>query len=223
MTFVNSRDEAHVSLLGTTAILFEAPGDFDLSAQRRIWSLAKTAETWSGIKEAVPGMTNLMLTFETPPRDPAALESKLREAWEKSEELHIEGRVFELPVVYGGELGPHLAETAALTGLSIDDLVEIHTSVRYTVFAIGAHLGQGYLGITDSRIWVARRKVPVTSVPAGSVSIGGMQTAVSTWAGPSGWHTLGNTKMTFFDPSNDPPAVLAPGDTVVFQAEKIIR
>lgn len=223
MSFVNTRDQAHVSLLGTTAILFEAPGAFDLPTQRRIWSLARTAEAWPGIKESMPGMTNLMLTFEAPPRDPTALESMLLDAWGKSEELEIEGRVFELPVVYGGEDGPHLAEAAALTGLSIDDLVDIHTSVRYTVFAVGAHLGQGYLGITDSRIWVARRKVPVMSVPAGSVSIAGMQTAVSTWAGPSGWHTLGNTKMTFFDSSNDPPAVLAPGDTIVFRAEKVIR
>ena len=224
MAFVNhTSDQPRVSLLGTTAMLFEAPGEVDVATQRRIWSLARMAETWPGIKEVAPCMTNLMLIYETPPRDPAKLESMLLDAWERAEETLVEGRVFELPVVYGGELGPHLAEAATLASLSIDDLVDIHTSVHYTVFAIGAHLGQGYLGITDPRIWIPRRKVPVMSIPAGSVSIAGMQTGVSTWAGPSGWHTLGNTKMTFFDPSKNPPAVLAPGDTIIFGAEKVIR
>lgn len=223
MAFVGTRERAHVSLLGTSAMLLEAPGDFDIATQRRIWSLAQTAESWLGIKEAVPGMTNLMLVFETPPRDPAVLEAKLLEAWLEAEELQIEGKTIEMPVVYGGESGPHLAEAAAVLDLSTDELVEIHTAVRYTVFAVGAHPGQGYLGITDQRIWVSRRQVPVLSVPGGSVSIGGAQTAVSTSPGPSGWYTLGNTRMTFFDPSKDPPAVLAPGDTVVFRAKKIIR
>jgi hypothetical protein len=36
-------DGPRISLLGTTALLFEAPGTFDLPHQRRIWALAKTA------------------------------------------------------------------------------------------------------------------------------------------------------------------------------------
>jgi KipI family sensor histidine kinase inhibitor len=204
-------------------MLFEAPGDFDLPTQRRIWAMAKAAESWSGIKEAAPGMTNLMLIFETPPKDPAALEADLLRAWDNAEQRAVGGKTVEIPVTYGGELGPHLGEAAKLTGLSIDDLVEIHASAPYTVFALGAHPGLGYLGITDRRIWVPRRKIPVLSVPAGSVSIGGMQTAVSASPGPSGWQTLGHTEMSFFFPHRDPPTLLAPGDTVVFRIERIIR
>ena len=54
-------EQPRISLLGTTAILFEAPGTFDLSHQRRIWALAATASKWPGIREAIPGITNLML------------------------------------------------------------------------------------------------------------------------------------------------------------------
>jgi KipI family sensor histidine kinase inhibitor len=223
MPFVTTMDQPRVSLLDTTAMLFEAPGSFDLAHQRRIWALARTAATWDGIREAAPGMTNLMLVFEAPPRDPAALQGALLDAWEQAEELETEGREHVFSVVYGGEFGPHLAEAADLLGLSIDDLVEIHSSVPYTVFTLGAHPGMGYLGITDKRIWVARRKVPVMSVPAGSVSIGGMQTAVSASPGPSGWQTLGNTQVSFFDPSKESPALLAPGDIVRFRPERIIR
>jgi len=68
------------SLLGTTALLFEAPGAFDLEAQQRIWALAKEAEAWPEIREAVPGMKNLMLTFVEPPQTLDALRRFAREA-----------------------------------------------------------------------------------------------------------------------------------------------
>ncbi|PLW78597.1 5-oxoprolinase subunit PxpB [Cohaesibacter celericrescens] len=222
-TFAKSKDHAQISLLGTTAMLFEAPGKFDLQSQRRIWALADAVQDWADIKEAVPGMTNLMLTFKEPPQDPKAMETALLKAWDKANTWNIQGKTVEIPVVYGGELGPHLHDAAKLTDLSIDEVVSIHASGDYAVFALGAHPGLGYLGITDKRIWVPRREVPVLSVPAGSVSIGGMQTAVSASAGASGWHTLGHTDIEFFFPEKTPPTLLAAGDSVKFRVERIIR
>ena len=214
MSSDDSRDTPHVSLLGTTALLFEAPGTFDLPHQRRIWSLARTTQTWPEIREAVPGMTNLMLTFKAPPRDLAALEARLLEAWAVSPELEVEGRVLDLPVVYGGEGGPHLADVVAHTGLPPEEVVLIHTAAPYPVFALGSHPGYCYLGNLDPRLFVPRRKVPLMSVPAGSVSIAGMQTGVSASAGPSGWNTIGQAVVSFFDPSKEPPALQAPGDWI---------
>ena len=45
-----SEQQLTISMLGTTAMLFEAPGALDLPAQRRIWSLAREVETWPGIR-----------------------------------------------------------------------------------------------------------------------------------------------------------------------------
>jgi KipI family sensor histidine kinase inhibitor len=212
-----------ISLLGTTGLLFEPPGDLDLHVQRRIWWLARQVETWPSIKEAVPGMNNLMLVFGSPPRDVLALETELLSAWSEAEELHLEGRIVELPVVYGGEHGPHIADVTAHTGLSIEEVVRIHTEPLYTVFALGSHPGYCYLGGMDRRIATPRRKVPVLRLPGGAVSIGGSQTGVSASEGPSGWNTIGHTDMRFFDPQRDPPAVLAPGDMIRFRAERIVE
>ncbi|WP_114011624.1 5-oxoprolinase subunit PxpB [Cohaesibacter intestini] len=222
-TFSRPKERDSVSLLGTSALLFEAAGAFDLASQRRIWALADTFQQWDGVKEAIPGMTNLMLTFSTPPEDPERYKGLVLQAWEKAQSWDIEGKTVEIPVVYGGELGPHLHDAAQLTGLTIDEVVAIHSGQSYSVFALGAHPGLGYLGITDERIWVPRREVPVLSVPAGSVSIGGMQTAVSASAGASGWHTLGHTDTEFFFPHQDNPTLLAPGDSVTFRVERIIK
>ena len=222
-TTIQSEQSPRVSLLGTTGMLFEPPGEMDLHTQRRIWWLARQVETWPCIKEAVPGMSNLMLVFSNPPRDLDPVKADLLATWSRAEELHLDGRIVELPVIYGGEYGPHLADVIAHTGLTIEEIVWIHTVPLYTVFALGSHPGYCYLGGMDPRIATPRRKVPVRGLPGGAVSIGGAQTGGSASAGPSGWNTIGHTAMSFFDPLLSPPALLAPGDMIRFRAERIIK
>jgi KipI family sensor histidine kinase inhibitor len=212
-----------MSLLGTSALLFEAPGVTELSTQRRIWALAREVETWPEVREAVPGMNNLLVAFAEPPGRLTALERRLEEAWAAAQPLPLEGRVVELPVIYGGEGGPHLADVVAHTGLDIDAIVAIHTEPVYPVYAIGSHPGYCYLGGMDRRIATPRRKVPVLGIPGGAVSIGGAQTGVSASDGPSGWNTIGTTSMSFFDAARDPPVLLQPGDSIVFTVARVIR
>jgi len=214
---------ARITPLGTTALLFEAPGALTLPTQQRIWALAREAQEWTEVREAVPGMNNLMLTLVGPPRGLQALEERLHAAWSAVRPLGLEGRTVVLPVTYGGDGGPHMADVVAHTGLSVDEIVELHSAPLYTVYALGSHPGYCYLGGMDPRIATPRRQVPVMSIPGGSVSIGGAQTGVSASPGPSGWNTIGSTDMCFFDPARDPPALLQPGDSIRFRVEKVIR
>lgn len=212
------------SVLGTTAVLFEAPGrEMTLATQQRIWSLAHEAQEWPEVREAVPGMNNLMLALAKPPRDLAGLRERMLERWTSVAPMSREGRVIDLPVIYGGEGGPHMADVVAHTGLSVDDIVDLHSTPVYPVYALGSHPGYCYLGGMDARIATPRRKVPVLSIPGGAVSIGGFQTGVSASAGPSGWNTIGSTRMCFFDPSQEVPALLQPGDSIRFRVERVIR
>lgn len=217
-------NEPGFSVLGTTAVLFEAPGAaMTLETQQRIWSLAREAQQWPEVLEAVPGMNNLMLAFARPPRDIGGLRNRLLDAWTSVPPMALQGRVIELPVVYGGEGGPHMSDVVAHTRLSVDDIVELHSSPVYPVYALGSHPGYCYLGGMDPRIATPRRKVPVLKIPAGAVSIGGFQTGVSASAGPSGWNTIGSTSLSFFDPEKDEPALLQPGDSIRFRVERVIR
>ncbi|MFJ3429854.1 MULTISPECIES: 5-oxoprolinase subunit PxpB [Pseudomonas] len=212
-----------ISLLGSTALLFEAPGALALVPQQHLWNLALQAAQWPEIDEAVPGMNNLMLTFRTPPRDLAGLRERLLQAWQQSTPLALEGRIIELPVVYGGEHGPHMQDVVEHTGLDIDTIAHLHSEPLYPVYALGSHPGYCYLGGMDGRLATPRRQVPVLNIGAGAVSIGGVQTGVSASAGPSGWNTIGRTEMAFFDPTQNPPAILRPGDQLRFRIERIIR
>lgn len=215
--------DPRVSLLGTTALLFEAPGETDLPTQQRIWALAAEVEGWPEIREAVPGMNNLMLVLRPAPARPEILIERLLAAWPAVQPLTREGRVVELDVTYGGPDGPHMADVVAHTGLDIEAIVAIHTAPLYRVYALGSHPGYCYLGGMDPRIATPRRKVPVLSIPGGAVSIGGGQTGVSASTGPSGWNTIGHTEAQFFEPARDPPALLRPGDAIRFRAAKVMR
>lgn len=210
-----------LSLLGTSALLFEAPGETSLETQRRIWSLAREAETWPELREAVPGVNNLLLSWRAPPRCLAVFEERLLMAWDAAAPLVLEGRTIELPVVYGGEAGPHMADVVAHTGLAPEEIARIHAEPTYPVYALGSHPGYCYLGGMDPRIATPRRMVPVVRIPGGAVSIGGAQTGVSASDGPSGWNTIGSTAMRFFDPDRDPPALLRPGDSIRFHIVEV--
>ena len=211
----------HVSMLGTRAMLFQAPGALDLETQQRIWSLANAIAAWPDVLEAAPGMTNLLIQFCASPPDPDALAARVKSAWDACEPMKIVGKVLDLPVIYGGAEGPHLADVVAYTGLPVAEIIRRHTAPLYTVYALGSHPGYCYLGGLDETLFVPRRKVPLQTIAGGSVSIGGAQTGVSASPGPSGWNTIGRTTFKFFDAAATPPAVLAPGDRIRFQVERI--
>ncbi len=155
-----------ISLLGTSALLFEAPGPTELETQRLIWALAREAATWPEVDEAVPGMNNMLVSFSTPPRDLGPLRERLTAAWAAAEPLPLAGRTVELPVIYGGEGGPHMADVMAHTGLSAEEIATIHSTPAYPVYALGSHPGYCYLGGMDPRIATPRRKVPCSAFPA---------------------------------------------------------
>lgn len=215
------QDGPRISLLGTTGLVFEAPGAFDLGNQQRIWGMADSLADWAEVREAVPGMTNLTVLFEQPPQDVEAFGDLLTALWHSGISKSVAGQIIDLPIAYGGTGGPHLLEVAGLTGLSVDEVVSIHSAPVYTVYAVGSHAGYCYLGGLDPRLFVPRRAVPLLSVPAGSLSIAGGQTGVSASAGPSGWHTIGSADVSFFDPARNPPSLLRPGDSIRFLPETV--
>jgi len=57
-------------------------------------------------------------------------------------------------------------------------------------------------------------------VPAGSVGIGGSQTGIYPLATPGGWQLLGRTPVALFNPQQQPPTLLRPGDSVRFVPQK---
>ncbi|SFB10655.1 sensor histidine kinase inhibitor, KipI family [Poseidonocella pacifica] len=208
--------------IGSRCFLYQVDCPFDLNHQRRFWAMADAMAERDGVAEAVPGMTNLTLRFEKVPEDLDALERDLQRLWVEGRQKDLTGKILEIDITYGGSGGPHLREVCDLTGLNIDEVISLHTAPDYVVFAVGSHAGYCYLGGLDPRLETPRRKVPLQSLPGGSLSVAGLQTGVSASAGPSGWNTIGAADVSFFDPLSVPAALLMPGDSIRFRAAEVI-
>lgn len=210
-----------LSMLGTRAMLFEAPGDFTLAQQRRIWALTEVSRDRHDVAEVIVGVTNLMLVFSQSPEDPKVVADWLLKAWETLPERHIKGKLFEIGVRYGGELGEDLLHVAEHACLSREEVISLHHGAEYTVCALGSVPGFGYLHGLDSRIATPRKSVPSLNMLAGTVTIGGMQAGISALTGPNGWNSIGFTEISLFNPQKDSPALFAMGDRIRFYPESI--
>ncbi len=131
-------------------------------------------------------------------------------------ESELLGKLIELPVYYDPEVGEDLESLAEFAGLSVDEVIGIHTGREYSVCAIGFAPGFAFLGEVDERIAMPRQVTPRSHVPAGSVGIAGRQTAVYPADTPGGWQLIGNCPVSLYDPENDPPSPLEVGDRVRF-------
>ncbi|MES3007698.1 MAG: 5-oxoprolinase subunit PxpB [Pseudomonadota bacterium] len=221
-----------VSRLAEDALLFQftAAGESrpTLPLQQRLWALVEALESRRaelGLLEIVPGMGNLLLrvastdNLSTQTRIDTLTDHVLT-CWNSVSPTDSPGRTITIPVTYGGEAGPDLQTVAAHTGLSGDAIIARHSAGLYRVFCLGFQPGFAYLGGLDPALAIPRRATPRLSIPAGSVAIGGNQTAVYPSASPGGWHIIGRTALMLFDPSREQPALLIAGDTVRFVAAR---
>lgn len=125
-------------------------------------------------------------------------------------------RLVEIPTSYGGAYGPDLEFISSHNGLSERQVIELHMSVTYRVYMLGFIPGFAYLGSVPEQIAAPRLETPRTRVPSGSIGIAGRQTGIYPLESPGGWRLIGHTDIQLFDPAQDPPTLLRPGDRVRF-------
>jgi KipI family sensor histidine kinase inhibitor len=116
--------------------------------------------------------------------------------------------------------GPDLAEVAALTGLTAEEVVAAHTGTAWTVGFCGFAPGFAYLTGGDPRLRVPRRATPRPDVLAGAVGLAGEFSGVYPRSSPGGWQLIGHTDIDLFDVDRTPPALLQPGMRVRFEERR---
>lgn len=175
----------------------------------------------SRVLDLVPSYTSILIHYdlmklgeaEIRQRVDRVLETRVpAELWSASRG----GQQVELPVCYDLSVAPDLQMLSEQTGLTIDEIVRIHSHKTYRVFAIGFSPGFGYLGELDARLRVPRLATPRTEVPAGSVAIAEQSTAVYPQSTPGGWWLIGRCPVPMFDKRREPQSVIEVGDEVRF-------
>jgi KipI family sensor histidine kinase inhibitor len=212
-------DEPRLLLAGDSALVVEFGDEISHEVNRKVRALAEALgrSGLSGLGEVVPTYRSLLLHY-----DPLRLSCDEVAAFvtgvlqECGEYPSLKARVVEIPVVYGGEFGPDIEFVAEHNGLSVQDVIALHSGAAYTVYMLGFTPGFAYLGGMPEAIATPRLETPRTVVPAGSVGIAGGQTGIYPIASPGGWRLIGKTPLELFDPQGDPPTLLRAGDEVRF-------
>ena len=189
----------------------------ETSAKIRLAAENLTADPIAGITELVPTFCSLMVYYDplaiTFDELSARLRGKLRDVGEA--DLTVR-KIVQIPVCYGGEYGPDLANVAQLAGLSEREVVDIHTSCDYLIDMLGFLPGFAYLGGLDARLHTPRLATPRTRIEPGSVGIGGAQTGIYPLASPGGWQIIGRTPLRPYDPDRAEPILYAAGEYLRF-------
>src|SRR5690606_9104413 len=115
-----------------------------------------------GVIERIPGARTVLVRFDPLQTNAADLAAML-EATEAHSADAPHAREVAIPVHYDGE---DLAETAALLGVSAEELVARHLAARWQVAFSGFAPGFGYIVSEDPLFDVPRRLSPRTHVPA---------------------------------------------------------
>ena len=195
--------------MGPRAVLIEA-----LDADPADWAAGVRTLALPGVTEIVPAAETVLIACSS-----ATELAIVRERLGAVRPLDAAGSVstaaVEIPVRYEGD---DLDAVAEATGLAVDEVIALHSAPDYVVAFCGFAPGFGYLRGLDACLQLPRRPTPRTRVPAGSVAIAAEYTAVYPRPSPGGWHLLGTTDRTMFDPDRSPPALLQPGAHVRFVA-----
>jgi inhibitor of KinA len=216
------RSKPKIVPLGDAALLIQLGDEIDLTVNQRVHDLAAIldASPMEGFIETVPAYGTLLVHY-----DPLISTYAKISQWVRAKLEHVENtelstlRQVQVPVSYGGEFGVDLEFVASNCGLSVEDVIRLHSARTYTVYMMGFTPGFPYMGKLDDAIIMPRLQTPRTHVPAGTVAIAGSQTGIYPIDSPGGWQLIGWTPLPLFDLESESPFSFFPGDEVKFVVE----
>lgn len=207
---------------GDGGLIVEFGNQIDEATNGAVIALAEQlgAAALKGILELVPTYRSLLIQFDPLALSRRDLAAAVSSHWASSRATRRHAKLWHVPVSYGGESGMDLGFVAATHGLDEAEVIARHAAATYRIYMIGFAPGFAYLGGLDPALHTSRRTEPRLKTPPRSISIGGMQTAVSPpLVIPSGWHMIGRTAIRTYDPTRKSGSFLfEPGDYLRFHA-----
>ncbi|MDR6998869.1 5-oxoprolinase subunit PxpB [Neobacillus niacini] len=223
-------NETVIKPLGDSALIVQFGDEINPVIHQKVqaFSALLNNHPFKGFVESVPAFTNITIYYNpvivhhsivtTQPMTPfQKVSAKLNELLQQMDDQQVfEGRLVEIPVLYGGEYGPDLEYVASFHKITTEEVIRIHTESECLVYMIGFAPGFPFMGGMDERIATPRRKSPRTAIVPGSVGIAGKQTGIYSLETPGGWQIIGRTPLKLFRPDLNPPTLLKAGDKIKF-------
>lgn len=204
---------------GDAALLVEFGEDVDRAISEAVIALDErtSSANLNGIVETTPSFRSLMIQFDPLVTDAVEIEDKVTALLSGQSKASSTGRLWRLPACYAPEFGLDQAEISRTTGLSVDEIIRLHNGQEHHVYMIGFLPGHPYMGDLPDKLNLPRRADPRVRVPPGSIAIAIGLTVVYPVESPGGWNIVAKTPVPLFSTTDDPPALLGPGDKVRFE------
>lgn len=204
---------------GDSSILIEFAKEISPEINRKISATIQLMKEQhiEGVVDMIPAFCSLLINY-----DPRVISyEEIRERMQALVKVEVKAgetrkRIFEIPVCYGGEYGPDIANIAEHAGLTEEEVIRIHSSKDYLIYMLGFLPGFTYLGGLDERLHTPRLANPRIRISAGSVGIGGSQTGIYPLDSPGGWQLMGMTPVKTYDPDREVPILVEAGDYIRF-------
>ena len=213
-------NEPRFLLTGDTSLAVEFGNEISESINRRIraFNIALENSHTPGIVETVPTYRSLMIHYDPAVIGYDALKIRLQTLLGQLDSIDIPpSEVLEIPVLYGGEMGPDLPFVAQHAGMTEEQVIAVHAGTDYLIYMLGFTPGFTYLGGMSEAIATPRLAQPRVKIPAGSVGIAGGQTGVYPIDSPGGWQLIGRTPVKMYDPDRAEPILPRAGQYIRFR------
>ena len=204
---------------GDCALVIEFGNEISVETNRRIKFVTDALDKakLKGVFDLVPTYRSILVYYDPLVLPASEIRDFVTEVQKTSgEESSSPGEVVEVPVLYGGEMGPDLDFICEHTKLNKDEVIRLHSSVEYLVYMLGFTPGFTYLGGMPKELSTPRLAKPRTSIPAGTVGIAAAQTGIYPVESPGGWQLMGRTPLKVFDYRREKPFLLSAGDYLKF-------
>lgn len=224
MTDKETAQSPEIAPIGVDGLLVRFATELDDTVNRAVLAFADAVKSarLKGIDEVSTSLSSVYVRFDPDVVSRTMLASSLHELaasrrWAGSSE-ELRHRVWHIPVAFGQEFGPQLAETAKLLGLSEEAAIAELLAHPVRVLAIGFAPGQPYCGMLPERWDIPRLGKIAPSVPRGALVVAVRQVILFSNDTPTGWRHIGQTAFRPFRPESADPFPLLPGDHVHFAA-----
>lgn len=170
-----------------------------------------------GVIELIPAFNSVTVLYDSTVVPSYTLKIKLERIIKKLGNSQQSSAVlYKIPVCYEEEFSPDMKNVEAHTGLSREEIIEIHSSSDYLIYMLGFLPGFAYLGEMDKRLATPRLDSPRVEISRGAVGIGGEQTGIYPVASPGGWQLIGRTPVLVYDRERENPILYKSGDYIRF-------
>ncbi len=191
----------------------------DINRKIRAFKIAVEKSGIPGIVETVPTYRSLLVHYKPEVIGFQAITEKFKSLMGTLDNIEIPPpTVIEIPVLYGGEMGPDIENVASHNGKTVEEVIKIHTSQEYLIYMIGFIAGFPYLGGMSKEIATPRLKEPRVKIDGGSVGIAGEQTGIYPLDSPGGWQLIGRTPLKLYDAEREKPVLLEAGQYIKFRS-----